>query len=558
MCELLARLDALGSPQWAQACAPFTPGGAVGPGLHSMMAAASLPEGGGSPKGAASVSRRFSGSASAREEMSVKLGGMYVRRQTKVENLERANQEPISRCLHSRLFNGGMVVALCLNALVLAAQVHYEAVSDDPMPLFNVLEYLFTAIFTVELILRALAQRAAFCSIGERYWNAFDLIIVGCSWLDVCVTLTMGSNRYTAGSLLFGRFLRIVRAARVLRIIRTARFVSQLRVMMLLIAKSFSSLVWVFVVLSGILLIFSMVLTQGATAYLKVPGGPVPDDSERVTKFFGSLFKTMYSLAESITDGAPWSDVAQASWSLGWAYFCTMLFFVFFTTFSVLNVVLGVFVDGVIEMANSDRTMILQKKAQEKNACAEHLIALLVEIDTDRSGCISFEEFSNSLVRKDIRDSFEALEIDVSDAERLFSVLDQDGNCKVDAIEFVEGMRKLKGEAKSSDMQMLILDIIQVGRQCEHVRKLLKQISREGVPAMLGAQTTQVLAKQAPGRWGREDAGGEPLHSMMISLDEAFLPSERLCKKKAKQYDAACQTSLGDACGPDLQAKSHL
>merc|ERR1711870_211783 len=73
--------------------------------------------------------------------------------------------------------------------------------------------------------------------------------------------------------------------------------------------------------------------------------------------------------------------------------------------------------------------------------------ALLLEIDEDGSGHFTHKEF-------DI-----ALEIDITEAEQMFSILDCDGDGEVDLAEFVHGMTKLRGAAKSSDIQMLMIQM---------------------------------------------------------------------------------------------------
>merc|ERR1712070_113526 len=72
----------------------------------------------------------------------------------------------------------------------------------------------FCIFFTIELVLRAAHQRKAFLWGLERYWNAFDTLVVVSSIFEVCTDL-MGVKVDLGMSTL--RTLRVARIIRVLR-----------------------------------------------------------------------------------------------------------------------------------------------------------------------------------------------------------------------------------------------------------------------------------------------------------------------------------------------------
>jgi len=82
---------------------------------------------------------------------------------------------------------------------------------------------------------------------------------------------------------------------------------------------------------------------------------------------------------------------------------------------------------------------------------------LLAEIDEDKSGHITIDELNDSFQRPDIRAFMDAMEIDVDEAQSLFTLLDSNDDGTVDIAEFVDGMSKLKGDARSLDIHMLIM-----------------------------------------------------------------------------------------------------
>merc|ERR1712087_817780 len=157
--------------------------------------------------------------------------------------------------------------------------------------------------------------------------------------------------------------------------------------------------------------------------------------------------------------GIDWGLASRSMRDSGWFLEGVVIGFVFFTSFAVLNIVNGVFVDGAIEHAKRDRMMLVQKRKAEDQAQETHLFNLLQVIDEDGDNMISYEEFCRSLERQDVRDFVSALQVDISDAKAFFALLDEDDSGSVDILEFVAGMLKLRGEAKSADIQIMQLEV---------------------------------------------------------------------------------------------------
>merc|ERR1719401_2306625 len=101
----------------------------------------------------------------------------------------------------------------------------------------------------------------------------------------------------------------------------------------------------------------------------------------------------MYSLFLSMTGGRNWGEIANIIAYAGFAYGGLVALYVFINLFSVLNIVTGVFVDGAIELAKRDRSMMVDKQSQIREASLNHLVALLTEMDDDCDGIISKDEF---------------------------------------------------------------------------------------------------------------------------------------------------------------------
>merc|ERR1712203_663726 len=64
----------------------------------------------------------------------------------------------------------------------------------------------------------------------------------------------------------------------------------------------------------------------------------------------------------------------------------------------------------------------------------------------------------NIFAHDHMNDLLEALEITAFDARSMFKLLDRDGSGNIDIEEFCDGCLRLKGEAKSFDIQCLIYE----------------------------------------------------------------------------------------------------
>lgn len=137
-------------------------------------------------------------------------------------------------------------------------------------------------------------------------------------------------------------------------------------------------------------------------------------------------------------------------------YLLIFMFYVCFTMVGLLNVVTGIFVDSAVCTRTEDE-VIETWRSEQKNTC-ETLRTIFVEGDADASGLMSLVEFRAHLLNPWVRAYFAGLEIDPSDAVSIFTLIAKEGSDEVDIDEFVSGVMKLKGHAKSVDVLTLMYD----------------------------------------------------------------------------------------------------
>jgi len=364
---------------------------------------------------------------------------------------------PLTRLVEDSRFDLFVVCMVTLNASMLGIQINHEATSDTQTSVFEALEVVFSVIFTVELLLRMHVRRLAFCSKGDRQWATLDVALVLISWFDVIMTRLTGGG--AGANALFVRLIRMARMARVIRIVRMVRFLTSIRTMAVMIWGSMLSLFWLFVLMAAVTYAFAIMLTTGATAWRKPLEGDPPIDNLNYAKVeddFGSILATMYTLYKATCGGVSWGEPATTAWETGWEYFLVFLFYTFFTFFSILNIVTGVFVDSAIQHAENDRSVAIHNALQAKEGLANSLTELMQEMDTDDSGFISWDEWRVAMRNKQIEAVMEVIGISLYETEELFTMLDTSGDGFVEISEFLEGMARVKGHARSVDMHRVI------------------------------------------------------------------------------------------------------
>merc|ERR1712176_76861 len=80
-------------------------------------------------------------------------------------------------------------------------------------------------------------------------------------------------------------------------------------------------------------------------------------------------------------------------------------------------------------------------------------------MDVRKSGTVALEDFGNLICSEPAASYLKSLEIDTSNLRSIFSMLDLDDNDAVYVDEFIEGILRLKGEARSLDLHRLMVTV---------------------------------------------------------------------------------------------------
>jgi len=336
-----------------------------------------------------------------------------------------------------------------------SALVRYDkniasVMNDDPA-WHIIVNTTFTALLSLELLMRILVYEWSFWMGPDRVWNCLDAVLVVSSLVEA-VFVTSGFN---ASYIRVLRLLRMIRTLRIVRVMRHFRVFRQLRVMMLAIMHSMMALMWAIVLLIIIIFLFGVIFILGAEDYVR---GAFPDDRLvwEIRQEFASMPRVLLTLFAIVTGGLNWSNTEFILRSISSFYGLLLLLYVSLMLLAMMNIVTGIFVNDAIESTQKDVDLQAQAELEKTNRTMTELKRLFREIDSDGSETITLEEFTEHLEDESIKTMLGVLEIEVADAIAFFDVLDVDKTEELDIDEFVMGCIYLKGAAKMVNVATLM------------------------------------------------------------------------------------------------------
>lgn len=309
----------------------------------------------------------------------------------------------------------------------------------------------FSTLYALEVGLRLLGLRCRFFCGRCWQWNWFDFALLCCSVLETYRAL---NDHADFGDGMNLRILRGFRMVRVLRIIRVVRLFPELRLMVCSILLSLSSLAWALVLLIMLMCWFSILLLHGVTHYLRYG-----NDTQVVNElqyWYGSDMDTMFTLLLAISGGVDWNELVVPLNAISPFYKVVFSFYVVFVWIGVLNVLTSVFVERAREASSLDRDLVIQAEMRQNAAFIREMREIFENADADGTGSISWSKFKEYMQHEQVQAYFATQELDTSEAHELFRLLAAGDSNTVDIEEFVMGCMRLKGQAKSADVAILL------------------------------------------------------------------------------------------------------
>lgn len=252
--------------------------------------------------------------------------------------------------LRSRGFGNAIMALIVLNAITLGMQTDAELMASYGAVLTRFDEFAI-GVFTIEVLLKLVLLPRS--SVRDP-WFWFDFTVVA-----VCYIPSQGP-------------LSVLRALRLFRVLRLINFLPSLK-------RTVQGLLGAIPGMGSVVLLLALVFYVAAVMATELYGGTHPE-------YFGSLGASLYSLFQIMT---------LESWSHGivrpvltehpyaWGFFVP---FIVVTSFSVLNMFIGVIVSSI--EAENEAERMLQDEAMEQrlHMQMDEMMTRLANIETMLSG----------------------------------------------------------------------------------------------------------------------------------------------------------------------------
>jgi len=257
----------------------------------------------------------------------------------------------------SNFFNQFIIGTILLAGIVVGAQT-YKEFAEENAAVLHFLDQIILGIFTVEALIKILAEGNRPFNYFKNPWNIFDFIIVAACLLEPFLHLG-------------GAFLPVLRLLRILRVLRLITAIPKLQLLVTCLLKSLPSMFYVSI------LLFLLFYVYGAMAVFLF-GENDPIHFRNLQTSILSLFRVvtledwtdvmyinMYgsnAYGYSANDLAKWNPASSQS-PLGAAIF--FVSFVLIGTMIVLNLVIGVIMNSMDE--SNEEISIKQEIERRKN-----------------------------------------------------------------------------------------------------------------------------------------------------------------------------------------------
>lgn len=255
----------------------------------------------------------------------------------------------------------------------------------------------------------------------------------------------------------------------VLRLVKTIQGFDSLYLITTSIKGSVSILLWTVVLFVLFQMILALLLQQILADYVLEDSNPDKGRAE-VFMYYGTFARTMLTMFE-LTLGNWVIPCRALVENVSEWYMVFFLFHKMIMGFSVVSVVMGVFIQETFKVSTTDDTIMMIQKERAIRTHQQKMEALFKHADESGDGFLDTEEFENVVSDPGIQTWLAAMELDVVDAKLLFELID-DGDNQICAQELLEGVARLKGTARSIDLLTLLHEHRQNQMVLQEIRDL--------------------------------------------------------------------------------------
>jgi len=389
------------------------------------------------------------------------------------------------RAHQKTFFDVVSALVIFLNAACVSLSM--DAKNENEENWYQRVDMCFTIIFVLELVvkLRVYGSSDYFCG-ADRLSNLFDTALIIADCVQSAMTLA-GSDAGVVSASLF-RLVRLVRLTRLVRILRAPIF-TDFRAMVSGMRRGVITLVW------AAMTVFLVIWLAALMLRIFLPLHQMGNNAryfDTVGRSVFSVFRCSFgdcsteggtSLVEHIVSAAdgPFSFL----WPIGYCMYSL------FVTVGVFNIISAIFVDSIVTSEAGEQQKKMVRRLEDKDLWSKHAMTFVRGVlqhpdsgfvldlgvkMSDIAGEIADVNVDRHIIEEVIRsdegvaDALVALDIDIADHFKVDNILDHDRTGKVNVMEALNGLQRLRGTSRRSDI--ISVELVLQGMQ-EQLTKLL-------------------------------------------------------------------------------------
>jgi len=335
-------------------------------------------------------------------------------------------------------------VWVALNAIALAIETDFRNDTNGAHPGWLVVDSTFNLIFFVEMILRMHAERASWLKDG---WNIFDFFLVSLGILDTWILPLTGTG---ALGVRYMTMLRLLRLTRLLRLFRVFRLCKELMLTIMGVVSAFQAVMWGLLLLGFTIFVCALLITRLVGKDCCAEDNTFKDPF--YTEHFGTMGRTAFTLFQFTMEFQP--DLCRRTWEDGFVLTIFFITYTCFTNLTLLNIVTGIITDNIVKLSSDmNRRDVAKANAAKQAAQQAELKAIFNDADSNGDGVLELEELKSGTPA--FSDALEIAGIHSSDATELFVILDTDASGQVSLEEFTDGILRIRQPPQSKHLLQL-------------------------------------------------------------------------------------------------------
>jgi len=323
---------------------------------------------------------------------------------------QKLNSTIFGKLAANKIFEGTTLGFIVLNAGFIGYDADFSARQKGPENLYDcedfapsdcyqfiIFENLFAVYFTAEVVIRFLAYKRKIDGLWDP-WFMFDSTLVLFMVVETWVLPIVGAS----GPLAQLSVLRLLRLLRITRMAKLMRFFPELQIIVKGMVAAVRSVLCTAVLLILILYVWAILFTS------EYHQGDADDaDCEGAVALFGSMGKSMRHLfiMGTILDDITLCCNSIRGSSKGTAMLSAFIIFVLISSFTMLNMLIGILCEVVCATGEGERNKNTEAHVRES------ITTLFHKMDKDGSGDITRDEFISMKKDKNVMSALQELEV---------------------------------------------------------------------------------------------------------------------------------------------------